>query len=95
MDSILQKKMGSAEKLLSKLNSTLNSELDSSNISNSQIYPQTSLISDRKENTLDLLKELQEIISGDTTLSQEEKAEFCKSQRYFMKLYLKKLNGIR
>ncbi len=41
---------------------------------------------------LKILKDLQDILQNCTKLTQKEKLEYCKSQRFFMKLYLKEMN---
>jgi len=41
---------------------------------------------------LKILKDIQDILQNCTKLSQKEKFEYCKSQRFFMKLYLKEIN---
>ena len=41
---------------------------------------------------LKILKDLQDILQNCTNLTQKEKLEYCKSQRFFMKLYLKEMN---
>jgi len=42
--------------------------------------------------TMTMIKDLQKIIKNCAHLSTEEKLDFCKSQRYFIKEYLKKMN---
>ncbi len=41
---------------------------------------------------LKILKDIQDILQNCTILTQKEKLEYCKSQRFFMKLYLKEMN---
>jgi hypothetical protein len=41
---------------------------------------------------LNILKDIQDILQNCTILTQKEKLEYCKSQRFFMKLYLKEVN---
>lgn len=42
---------------------------------------------------LEMVKDLQNIIQNCSNLSRKEIWDYCKSQRYFMKLYLEKLNS--
>jgi len=44
---------------------------------------------------LKILKDLQDILQNCTNLTQKERLEYCKSQRFFMKLYLKEVNRRR
>ena len=44
---------------------------------------------------LKILKDLQDILQNCTNLTQKEKLEYCKSQRFFMKLYLKEVKRRR
>ena len=39
-----------------------------------------------------ILEEIGEILQNCTTLTENQKLDYCKSQRYFMKLYLKEVN---
>jgi len=41
---------------------------------------------------LKILNDIQDILQNCTKLTQKEKLEYCKSQRFFMKLYLKEMN---
>ncbi len=41
---------------------------------------------------LAILEEIGEILQNCTTLTENQKLDYCKSQRYFMKLYLKEVN---
>lgn len=41
---------------------------------------------------LAILEEIGEILRNCTILSEKQKLDYCKSQRYFMKLYLKEVN---
>ncbi len=41
---------------------------------------------------LKILNDLQDILQNCTNLTQKEKLEYCKSQRFFMKLYLREVN---
>ena len=41
---------------------------------------------------LKILNDIQDILQNCTKLTQKEKLEYCKSQRFFMKLYLKEIN---
>ena len=40
---------------------------------------------------LKILKDIQDILYNCTILTQKQKLEYCKSQRFFMKLYLKEV----
>ena len=40
-----------------------------------------------------LLNEIKEILHNCTHLTPEQKLMYCQSQRYFMKLYLREVNG--
>ncbi|MFX1315042.1 MAG: hypothetical protein ACFE9T_04210 [Promethearchaeota archaeon] len=41
---------------------------------------------------LAILEEIGEILKNCTTLTESQKLDYCESQRYFMKLYLKEIN---
>ena len=41
---------------------------------------------------LKILQDIQDILQNCTKLTQKEKLEYCKSQRFFMKLYLNEIN---
>lgn len=41
---------------------------------------------------LKILKDIHDILKNCTILTQKEKLEYCNSQRFFMKLYLKEMN---
>jgi len=41
---------------------------------------------------LKILNDIQDILQNCTKLTQKEKLEYCKSQRFFMKLYLKEMS---
>ncbi len=41
---------------------------------------------------LAILEEIGEILHNCTMLTENQKLDYCKSQRYFMKLYLKEVN---
>ncbi len=45
--------------------------------------------------TLTMIKDLQKIIKNCTHLSEQQKWEYCKSQRYFIKHYLRSLHQKR
>ena len=45
-----------------------------------------------KENHFDLIKEIHYILKSSTNLTQNQKFAYCKSQRFFMKLYLKRIS---
>lgn len=42
--------------------------------------------------TMTMIKDIQKIIERCSDLSNQEKLDYCKSQRYFIKEYLKKMN---
>ena len=44
------------------------------------------------DDNLAILEEINEILHNCTTLTENQKLDYCKSQRYFMKLYLKEVN---
>ncbi|MEJ2251996.1 MAG: hypothetical protein P8Y97_20345 [Candidatus Lokiarchaeota archaeon] len=44
-----------------------------------------------KHDYLQMIKEICEIINNCSFLSDQEKLDYCKSERYFMKLYLKRI----
>jgi hypothetical protein len=44
-----------------------------------------------KENHLNTIKEIHHILKSDNNLTQNQKFTFCNSQRFFMKLYLKRI----
>ncbi|KKN35730.1 hypothetical protein LCGC14_0780710 [marine sediment metagenome] len=39
-----------------------------------------------------ILKEIQEILENCSNLTDKQKLDYCKSQRFFMKLYLREIN---
>jgi hypothetical protein len=45
------------------------------------------------DDNLEIIKDLQKIIQNCSNLSEKEIWDYCQSQRYFMKLYLQKLNN--
>ncbi len=44
------------------------------------------------EESFEIVKDLQNIIQNCSDLTNDQKFDYCKSQRYFMKLYLKNMN---
>ena len=44
-----------------------------------------------KRQNLELVKEIHDILLNRKTLSLRQKIDFCKNQRYFMKLYLREI----
>ncbi len=44
-----------------------------------------------KRENLELVKEIHDILLNHKTLSLRQKIDFCKNQRYFMKLYLREI----
>ena len=50
----------------------------------------------KKEDNFKILQEIRKILTNYSQLTDKERLEFCKSERYFMKLYLKEvLSDIR
>jgi hypothetical protein len=45
------------------------------------------------EENLDIIKSIHAILVNCSNLTQQQKGDYCKSERYFMKLYLKKFVG--
>jgi hypothetical protein len=60
-------------------------------IKNKESAPSTSVEEICDENLV-TLKKIHAILLNCLNLNEKEKLEFCNSERYFMKLYLKKLN---
>ncbi|MFW9943273.1 MAG: hypothetical protein ACFFFT_19715, partial [Candidatus Thorarchaeota archaeon] len=54
--------------------------------------PQSTNIEEICDENLITLKKIHAILLNCLNLNEKEKLEFCNSERYFMKLYLKKLN---
>jgi hypothetical protein len=54
--------------------------------------PQSKKIEEICDDNLITLKKIHAILLNCLNLNEKEKLEFCNSERYFMKLYLKKLN---
>ncbi|MEJ2251688.1 MAG: hypothetical protein P8Y70_20335 [Candidatus Lokiarchaeota archaeon] len=44
-----------------------------------------------KHDYLQMIKEIRQIIKECSFISDQEKVDYCKSERYFMKLYLKRI----
>ncbi|MFW9875946.1 MAG: hypothetical protein ACFFG0_22830 [Candidatus Thorarchaeota archaeon] len=55
--------------------------------------PQSMKVEDICDENLITLKKIHAILLNCLNLNEKEKLEFCNSERYFMKLYLKKLNN--
>ncbi|MBY9008124.1 MAG: hypothetical protein KGD63_15395 [Candidatus Lokiarchaeota archaeon] len=70
--------------------------LDDNQKSNQQnINHNTNILNYFKENieeSFEMAKDLENILKNCSDLTNEQKSDYCKSQRYFMKQYLKKLN---
>ena len=54
--------------------------------------PQSTKVEEFCDENLITLKKIHAILLNCLNLNEKEKFEFCNSERYFMKLYLKKLN---
>ena len=54
--------------------------------------PQSTKVEEICDENLITLKKIHAILLNCLNLNEKEKLEFCNSERYFMKLYLKKLN---
>jgi len=54
--------------------------------------PQSTKVEEICDENLITLKKIHAILLNCLNLNEKEKIEFCNSERYFMKLYLKKLN---
>jgi hypothetical protein len=54
--------------------------------------PQSRKVEEICDENLITLKKIHAILLNCLNLNEKEKLEFCNSERYFMKLYLKKLN---
>jgi len=56
------------------------------------ILTQSTKVEEICDENLITLKKIHAILLNCVNLNEKEKMEFCNSERYFMKLYLKKLN---
>ncbi|MBA7519542.1 hypothetical protein ES705_11621 [subsurface metagenome] len=54
--------------------------------------PESKKLEDICDENIITLKKIHAILLNCLNLNEKEKLEFCNSERYFMKLYLKKLN---
>jgi len=54
--------------------------------------PQSTKVEEICDENLITLKKIHAILLNCLNLNEKKKIEFCNSERYFMKLYLKKLN---
>ena len=54
--------------------------------------PQSKKVEEICDENLVSLKKIHAILLNCLNLNEKEKLEFCNSERYFMKLYLKKIN---
>ena len=61
-----------------------------SNIDDLPIYMKQNLGGNQSENLL-ILRKLHKILQNSQNLTDEQKLDYCKSERYFMKLYLKEI----
>jgi restriction endonuclease Mrr len=85
----------------SKIDNKNNIKIDSSEISvRTSKNPEKKLAESVDENienlcdeNLTTLKKIHAILLNCLNLSKQQKLEFCESERYFMKLYLKKLKN--
>ena len=50
------------------------------------------ILREPENENLIILKEIQEILKNCSNLSGKQRLDYCKSQRFFMKLYLRELN---
>ncbi len=88
MDSITKKDSGSTE----------NSDSDTNiNRKTGNVLVNTSQDKDKEienicDDNLNTIKKVHAILLNCSNLSKKQKLEFCESERYFMKLYLKKLS---
>jgi len=57
-----------------------------------EILTQSTKVEEICDENLITLKKVHAILLNCVNLNEKEKMEFCNSERYFMKLYLKKLN---
>jgi len=57
-----------------------------------EILTQSTKLEEICDENLITLKKIHAILLNCVNLNEKEKMEFCNSERYFMKLYLKKLN---
>ncbi len=80
---------------------TTNYNLQNSNYSGQKLY-NDNLVKDNesnlqqinksvKENHFNMIREIHHILKSSENLSQNQKFAFCSSQRFFMKLYLKRI----
>jgi hypothetical protein len=77
--------VGESDKKIKNLNEVIKSKTNTdSSLKSEKAFPIS-------ENYL-ILKELNSILLKCTNLSSRQKLDYCNSQRYFMKLYLKELN---
>jgi hypothetical protein len=61
-------------------------------IQNEQLLKSSFPLLEHKDENLSTLQKIHAILLNCVNLNEKQKLEFCTSQRYFMKLYLKKLN---
>ena len=88
MDSITKKDSSSTENSDSDTN--LNSKLREAVVNTSQNKDKE--IENICDDNLNIIKKVHAILLNCSNLSKKQKLEFCESERYFMKLYLKKLS---
>ena len=60
--------------------------------SKSKELPQSKKVEEICDENLITLKKIHAILLNCLNLNEKDKLEFCNSERYFMKLYLKKVN---
>ncbi|TXT63661.1 MAG: hypothetical protein BAJALOKI3v1_330015 [Promethearchaeota archaeon] len=80
---------GKASASLENLKTTEIRKLKLQKTSNQNSYSRNAIHDDN----LEIVKDLQKIIQNCSQLSEKEIWDYCQSQRYFMKLYLQKLNN--
>ncbi len=88
MDSITKKDSKNIENSDSQINNDKTSEGSIINASQKQDEEIESICDDN----LQTIKKVHAIILNCSNLSKKQKLEFCEGERYFMKLYLKKIS---
>ena len=88
MDSITKKDSGSTED--SESDTNINRKVGESVVTTSQKKERE--IENLCDDNLNTIKKVHAILLNCSNLSKKQKLEFCESERYFMKLYLKKLS---
>ncbi len=88
MDSITKKDSGSTEN--SESDTNFNRKTGETVVTTSQ--KKDGEIENLCDDNLNTIKKVHAILLNCSNLSKKQKLEFCESERYFMKLYLKKLS---